>query len=88
MTIVLCPHCGDTTGASRVFCPECGHSWPHGGGVTYCRHPPRHDTDRQLVCAGCGYPADKEGVLAPDGSLIPYPHSPIAHLLGGHDDRP
>ncbi len=86
---VYCPNCGETNGATLVYCPECGHSWPHGGGVTFCQHPPEHDGDRALVCAGCGYQADKEGVIAPDGRLIPYPHSVIAQYLrskqGGTD---
>lgn len=83
MRIVLCPHCGETTHAKLVYCVECGHSWPHAGGVTYCQHPPAHDGDRQLVCSGCGYGADKEGVIAPDGTLILYPHSATANILRG-----
>ncbi len=79
-----CPNCGEKTGARLVYCLECGHSWEHGAGVTFCRFPPKHDGDRQLYCAGCGYAADKEGVIAPDGRLIPYPNSPIANYLRGN----
>jgi hypothetical protein len=78
---IYCPHCGADTGAKLVYCTECGHSWLHGHGVTFCTHPPEHDGDRRLICSGCGYQADREGVITPDGNLIPYPDSVIAQLI-------
>lgn len=81
MANILCPNCGQETGAAYVYYPEYGCSWPHGSGVVFCKHPAEHEGDRHLVCAGCGLVADREGVVAPNGGVILYQHSTAAQII-------